>query len=107
MTADLPDLIVCDASFISLAKLLPAALALAPPWAGLLPLIKPQFEVGSGNVDEGGVVRDVTFHARPIAGVEQWLTNEMGWNHIGTVPSPIDGPDGNCEFLIAATKPVE
>ena len=107
VTPDFPDLIVCDASFISLVKLLPTALALAPPGAGLLALIKPQFEVGRGNVGKGGVVRDVTLHAQTIARVEQWLTNEMGWTHIGTVPSPIDGPDGNREFLIAATKPVE
>jgi 23S rRNA (cytidine1920-2'-O)/16S rRNA (cytidine1409-2'-O)-methyltransferase len=107
VTPDFPDLIVCDASFISLVKLLPTALALAPPGAGLLALIKPQFEVGRGNVGKGGVVRDVTLHAQTIARVEQWLMNEMGWTHIGTVPSPIDGPDGNREFLIAATKPVE
>lgn len=100
-----PDLIVCDASFISLAKLLPAALALAAPGAALLALIKPQFEVGRGNVGKGGVVRDAALHAQTTARIERWLTDEMGWTHIGTVPSPIDGPDGNREFLIAASKP--
>ena len=99
-----PELIVCDASFISLAKLLPAALKLAAPGAALLALIKPQFEVGKGNVGKGGVVRDAELHAQTTARIAQWLTDEMGWSHIGTVPSPIDGPDGNREFLIAASK---
>ena len=100
-----PDLIVCDASFISLAKLLPAALALAAPGAALLALIKPQFEVGRGNVGKGGVVRDAALHVQTTARIERWLTDEMGWTHIGTAPSPIDGANGNCEFLIAASKP--
>ncbi len=99
------DLIVCDASFISLAKLLPAALALAAPGAALLALIKPQFEVGRGNVGKGGVVRDAALHAQTTARIARWLTDEMGWNHIGIIPSPIEGPDGNREFLIAASKP--
>ncbi len=106
-TPNLPDLIVCDVSFISLAKILPAALALAVPGAGLLALIKPQFEVGKGNVGKGGVVRDAALHAQTIANVERWLTDEMGWTYTGTIPSPIDGPDGNREFLIAGHKPKE
>ena len=105
MLESLPDLIVCDASFISLVKLLPPALTMAPTGACLLALIKPQFEVGRGNVGKGGVVRDPALHALTTARIERWLTNEMGWAHIGTTPSPIDGPDGNREFLIAASKP--
>ena len=100
-----PDLIVCDVSFISLTKLLPAALALAAPGAALLALTKPQFEVGRGNVGKGGVVRDAALHTRITARIERWLTDEIGWIHIGTVSSPIDGPDSNREFLIAARKP--
>ncbi len=99
-----PNFIVCDASFISLTKLLPAALALASPRASLLALIKPQFEVGRGNVGKGGVVRNTALHDQTIERIERWLVTEMGWIHIGTVPSPIDGGDGNCEFLIAAKK---
>ena len=102
---DLPDLIVCDASFIGLAKLLSAALALAVPGAILLALIKPQFEVGKSNVGKGGVVRDAALHIQTTEWVERWLTLEMGWKHIGTIPSPIEGSDGNREFLIAASKP--
>ena len=79
-------------------------LSLRPPGAALLALIKPQFEVGRGNVGKGGVVRDADLHAQTTARIAQWLTDEMGWSHIGTVPSPIDGPDGNREFLIAASK---
>lgn len=104
-STNLPDLIVCDASFIGLAKLLPAALALAVPGAILLALIKPQFEVGKGNVSKSGVVRDAALHIQTTTRVERWLTFEMGWKHIGTIPSPIDGSDGNREFLIAASKP--
>ena len=102
-----PDLVVCDASFISLTKVLPAVLDLAAPGAYLLALIKPQFEVGRGRVGKGGIVRDPALHDETIAMIEGWLTDEMGWTHLGTVPSPIDGPDGNREFLIAGVKPAD
>ena len=98
------ELIVCDASFISLKKLLPAAMNLAAKGAYILALIKPQFEVGKGMVGKGGVVRDTALHDLVIVDIENWLTNEMKWKHIGTAPSSIDGPDGNREFLIAGRK---
>ena len=100
-----PDIITCDASFISLAKLLPAALDLAAPGAVLIALIKPQFEVGKGLVGKGGIVRDPALHDKVVADVKDWLCNEIGWRLIGVTNSPIDGPDGNREFLIAAQKP--
>ncbi len=98
------ELIVCDASFISLKKLLPAAMNLAAAGAYILALIKPQFEVGKGMVGKGGVVRDTALHDLVIADIENWLTTEMKWKHLGTAPSPIDGPDGNREFFIAGQK---
>lgn len=103
--AHMPNLIVCDASFISLTKILPAVMALAVPGAQMVALIKPQFEVGRGRVGKGGIVRDAALHAETVQMIETWLTNDMGWRHLGTVPSPIDGPDGNREFLIAGQKP--
>lgn len=98
-----PDLVVCDASFIALAKVLPAALALARPGARLAALIKPQFEAGRDEVGKGGIVRDPAVHARVCADARRWL-EETGWAVIGLVPSPITGPDGNIEFLIGAEK---
>jgi len=99
-----PDLIVCDASFIGLETILPASLALAGPRARLVALIKPQFEVGAARVGKGGVVRDPALHEEVSARIAAWLTNEMGWRVLGVVPSPILGPEGNREFLIAAEK---
>lgn len=98
------DLIVCDASFISLKKLLPAVMSLANSGAYILALIKPQFEVGRGMVGKGGVVRDSAMHDAVVADIEHWLINRMKWQHIGTVASPIRGNDGNKEFLLAAYK---
>lgn len=99
------DLVVCDASFIALAKVLPAALALARPGARLAALIKPQFEAGRDEIGKGGVVRDPTVHARVCEEVRGWL-EEAGWRVAGIVPSPITGPEGNVEFLIGAGKAV-
>ena len=98
------DLIVCDASFISLAKVLERPLAFATPAARLLALIKPQFEVGRDQVGKGGVVRDPALHASACAGVENWVAAQ-GWHVNGIVESPITGPEGNVEFLIAANRP--
>ncbi|GBD43225.1 16S/23S rRNA (cytidine-2'-O)-methyltransferase TlyA [bacterium HR40] len=98
------DLLVCDASFISLRTLLPAPLALAAPRATLVALIKPQFEVGKGRVGKGGVVRDPALHAEVCANIRNWLEQEMGWRVLGTMKSPIVGPAGNCEFLTAAIR---
>lgn len=100
-----PALIVCDASFIGLRTVLPAALALAGEDAHLVALIKPQFEVGKGRVGKGGVVRDAALHREVCDTIRGWLGGEMGWEVIGIVPSPITGPKGNVEFLIVAKRP--
>ncbi len=105
-TAHIPepiDLIVCDASFIGLAKVLERPLTFATPTARLLALIKPQFEVGRDQVGKGGVVRDPALHASACAGVENWVAAQ-GWTVEGIVESPITGPEGNVEFLIAANR---
>jgi 23S rRNA (cytidine1920-2'-O)/16S rRNA (cytidine1409-2'-O)-methyltransferase len=101
---DAPALVVCDASFIGLATVLPAALALAAPQASLVALIKPQFEVGKGRVGKGGVVRDPALHEEVCARIEAWLASLPGWSVLGITESPIRGPDGNVEFLVAARR---
>jgi len=97
------DLIVCDASFIGLAKVLEVPMTFARPSARLMALIKPQFEAGRDEVGKGGVVRDPAIHARVCAEVADWLT-AAGWRVEGVVESPITGPEGNVEFLIAAHR---
>jgi 23S rRNA (cytidine1920-2'-O)/16S rRNA (cytidine1409-2'-O)-methyltransferase len=96
------DLIVCDASFIGLATVLPAALALAGPGAHLAALIKPQFEVGKGRVGKGGIVRDPELHQEVVDTVSAWLSGQAGWEVLGVTESPITGAEGNKEFLISA-----
>ncbi len=106
-TAEVPEpveLIVCDVSFIGLETLLPAPLALAAAGARLVALIKPQFEVGKGQVGKGGVVRDPELHAAVCARIEAWLGAQEGWRVLGVTESPILGPEGNKEFLIAAAR---
>ena len=98
------DLIVCDASFIGLETLLPASLALASEQADLIALIKPQFEVGRGQVGKGGVVRDPVLHDEVCQRIQSWLDNQPGWEVRGISESPITGPEGNKEFLIAGRK---
>lgn len=98
------DLVVCDASFISLCTVLPAPLALTTPDAVLVALIKPQFEVGKGKVGKGGVVRDPALHTQVCDRIRQWLETEMGWHVLGITESPISGPKGNREFLMGAVK---
>ena len=98
------DLIVCDASFIALAKVLAVPLGFAAPGARLLALIKPQFEAGRGDVGKGGVVRDAAVHSRVCADVADWLAAQPGWRVAGITPSPITGPQGNVEFLIAGVR---
>lgn len=95
------DIIVCDASFISLAKVLERPLTFAAPGALLVALIKPQFEAGRTDVGKGGVVRDPVVHERVCAQVRGWLAAQPDWEVIGITPSPITGPEGNIEFLIA------
>jgi 23S rRNA (cytidine1920-2'-O)/16S rRNA (cytidine1409-2'-O)-methyltransferase len=96
------DFVVCDASFIGLETVLPASLALAAPGAWLIALIKPQFEVGPDRVGKGGVVRDPALHAEVCKRIEAWLEHQPGWRVLGITESPITGPEGNVEFLIAA-----
>lgn len=95
--------VVCDASFIGLAKVLAVPLELAAPACTLVALIKPQFEVGRGEVGKGGVVRDPALHQRVCAEVQAWLDG-LGWTVLGIERSPITGPEGNVEFLIAARR---
>ena len=102
--SEAPRIIVCDASFIGLAVVLPAALALAAPDARLIALIKPQFEVGKGRVGKGGIVRDPALHEEVCERIESWLSGTMGWRVLGITESPITGQDGNKEFLIAASR---
>ncbi|MFC3581198.1 TlyA family RNA methyltransferase [Sphingomonas hylomeconis] len=97
------DLVVCDASFIGLAKVLAVPLGFVVPGGRLLALIKPQFEAGREEVGKGGVVRDPAIHDRVCAQVVAWLES-IGWAVAGVVESPITGPEGNIEFLIAATR---
>jgi 23S rRNA (cytidine1920-2'-O)/16S rRNA (cytidine1409-2'-O)-methyltransferase len=99
-----PSLVVCDASFISLEKVLPSALALATNDATLIALIKPQFEVGKGEVGKGGVVRDPAQHDAVCRRIAAWLENAMSWTVTGIVESPIRGPEGNTEFLVHARR---
>lgn len=99
-----PGLIVCDASFIGLETVLPAPLALAAPAAGLVVLIKPQFEVGREHVGKGGIVRDPALHQEVCDRIAAWLAAQPGWSVLGVVPSPIEGADGNREFLIAGRR---
>ena len=98
------DLIVCDASFIGLRTVLPAAMALAVPGARLIALIKPQFEVGPDKVGKGGVVRDPELHAKVRAEISAWLDEQAGWSVLGTATSPIKGPQGNIEFLLCGRR---
>ena len=95
--------VVCDASFISLSKVLERPLDLAAPKCQLVALIKPQFEVAREEVGKGGVVRDPALHDRVCGEVRQWLEG-LGWEIEGIVTSPITGPQGNIEFLISATR---
>ncbi len=103
--AEVPEpvaLIACDASFIGLETLLPAPLALAAPGAWLIALIKPQFEVGRARVGKGGVVRDPALHAEVCERIAAWIDRRPGWRVVGITTSPITGPEGHREFLIAA-----
>ena len=99
------DLIVCDASFIGLAKVLDRPLTFAEVGAQLIALIKPQFEAGREEVGKGGVVRDPDVHARVCNEIKMWLV-EKNWTVHGLTTSPITGPQGNVEFLVWAQKSV-
>jgi 23S rRNA (cytidine1920-2'-O)/16S rRNA (cytidine1409-2'-O)-methyltransferase len=97
------DLVVCDASFIGLAQVLDVPMGFTRPGARLMALIKPQFEAGREEVGKGGVVRDPEVHARVCREVSDWVTSK-GWRVEGVVESPITGPEGNVEYLIAAHR---
>lgn len=98
------DLVVCDASFISLAKVLAAPLALCAPKAALIALIKPQFEVEPHQVGKGGIVKDEALHAEVCERVRAWVSSLPGWQVLGIADSPIFGQKGNKEFLIGAAR---
>ena len=96
--------VVCDASFIGLRSVLPAAMALTTPDAWLIALIKPQFEVAKDQVGEKGVVRDSALHAEVCDMITMWMNAQAGWRVEGVTKSPITGPEGNVEFLIGAAR---
>ena len=98
------DIIVCDASFISLAKVLDRAVDFARPGGRLIALVKPQFEAERDEIGKGGVVRDAAVHERVCATAAQWIASR-DWTVDGIATSPITGPEGNVEFLLAATRP--
>jgi 23S rRNA (cytidine1920-2'-O)/16S rRNA (cytidine1409-2'-O)-methyltransferase len=97
------DIITCDASFISLSKILESPLKFARSSGKLLALVKPQFEAGRAEVGKGGVVRDPAVHERVCAAATDWVASQ-GWRVLGVTESPITGPEGNVEFLLGAHK---
>lgn len=97
------DIAVMDVSFISVTKIIPAVIDLLVAGGVLIVLIKPQFEVGKGEVGKGGIVRDAAKHERVIAEVLSFAST-LGLQHIGTIGSPITGAEGNKEFLAAWKK---
>jgi 23S rRNA (cytidine1920-2'-O)/16S rRNA (cytidine1409-2'-O)-methyltransferase len=103
MVGEAPDLIVCDASFIGLAKVLARPLALAAAHADLIALVKPQFEAGPADVGKGGLVKDEAVHARVLAAFSDWLTGQA-WAVRESAPSPITGGDGQREYLLWASR---
>jgi 23S rRNA (cytidine1920-2'-O)/16S rRNA (cytidine1409-2'-O)-methyltransferase len=102
--AESVDLVVCDASFIGLATVLPAPLALAGERSALVALVKPQFEAGRALVGKGGVVRDPAVHREVCERTAAWVAAQPGWMVIGVAESPILGPEGNREFLLYARR---
>ena len=97
------DIVTCDASFISLSKVLETPLKFAKAGAKLVALVKPQFEAGREEVGKGGVVRDAAVHERVCAAASEWVASQ-GWRVLGITESPIKGPEGNVEFLLGAEK---
>lgn len=98
------EFVASDVSFISLKLALPPALALAAPGAACVLLVKPQFEAGRAAIGRGGLLRDPADGERIAADLAAWLGGQPGWRALGTVPSPIEGGDGNREFLLAGIK---
>ncbi|MGO1118538.1 TlyA family RNA methyltransferase [Rhodovibrionaceae bacterium A322] len=104
LVPDPVDLLVCDASFISLKKLLPQPLSLVRCGGAALVLVKPQFEVGKGRLGKGGIVKDPALHEEVCQTLSDWWNDLPGWSVSGLADSPILGPDGNKEFLLAAIR---
>lgn len=102
--ATLPDFIVSDVSFISLKLALPAALDLAAPGARAVLLVKPQFEAGRDAIGKGGLLKDPGQGEKVAADLDTWLDGQPGWRALGIVASPIEGGDGNREFLLGGVK---
>jgi 23S rRNA (cytidine1920-2'-O)/16S rRNA (cytidine1409-2'-O)-methyltransferase len=100
----LPDFLVSDVSFISITLALPPALELAAPGARGIFLVKPQFEAGREAIGKGGLLRDPEDGPRIAAKRREWLDRTPGWRAIGLIPSPIEGGEGNREFLLAGIK---
>ena len=101
---DAPQAIVMDVSFIGLKLVLPPALEMAESGAWLVALVKPQFEVGRLWVGKGGIVKDAEMRAEALMGIEKFIASQSRWTVIGHIESPIQGGDGNLEYLIAAQK---
>jgi 23S rRNA (cytidine1920-2'-O)/16S rRNA (cytidine1409-2'-O)-methyltransferase len=99
-----PDFLVADVSFISLKLALPRPLALATAGARGVFLVKPQFEVGRDAIGKGGLLRDPADAERVAEALRDWLDTVPGWRALGLCPSPIEGGDGNREFLLAGVK---
>ena len=100
----MPDFVVSDVSFISLKLALPPALMLAASGARCVLLVKPQFEAGREAIGKGGLLRDPTDGERVAHALRDWLDAQPGWRALGIVPSPIEGGDGNREFLLGGIK---
>jgi 23S rRNA (cytidine1920-2'-O)/16S rRNA (cytidine1409-2'-O)-methyltransferase len=96
--------IVADVSFVSLTKILPAALALAAPDCWLAALVKPQFEAGREHVARGGIVKDEAARLHALDSVADFIAAQPGWSVIGSLPSPITGQSGNIEYLLGARR---
>lgn len=104
LAGEAPQLVVADVSFISLRLALPPALALAAPGARAVLLVKPQFEAGREAIGKGGLLRDPALGERIAADMAAWLERQPGWRALGVTPSPIEGGDGNREYLLGGRK---
>jgi 23S rRNA (cytidine1920-2'-O)/16S rRNA (cytidine1409-2'-O)-methyltransferase len=93
------DAVVADLSFISLTTVLPALTGCASPGADIVPMVKPQFEVGKGQVGAGGVVHSPELRASAVINVAR-RADELGWHAVGVTPSPLPGPSGNVEYFL-------
>ncbi|PDT40678.1 MULTISPECIES: TlyA family RNA methyltransferase [Sinorhizobium] len=96
--------VVSDVSFISIKLALPPALSLAEPGSNCILLVKPQFEAGRDAISKAGLLKAPESAPAVAAELERWLVEDMGWQSLGLVPSPIAGGDGNREFLLAGLK---